>query len=98
MRGRAPQDLGVARWHARPEEHRLSGNVRKIDGNRLTIETRDKKTVQVDTTEAQRSFHHSVIAVGSAVTTAGSYDADGVLQAVFVFRTKPAPAAWPPDY
>jgi hypothetical protein len=79
------------------EEHQISGYVRKVDGNHLTVETRDNKTVVVDATQAQQSFHYSVVAVGKALIAGGSYDSKGVLQAVYVLRAKPSSMAWPPD-
>jgi hypothetical protein len=79
-----------------PEEHQVSGIVRKVEGNHLTIETRDKKTVEVDVTEAKRLFHYAA-GVGEGRSVIAAYSiVNGVWQAKFVMRAK-APATWPPD-
>ena len=94
----ATAEAHVARAEA-PEEHQVSGVVLKIDGNRLTIQTRTNKTVEIDATEAKASFHYSVvIPVGDAVVAVGSYDANGVMHAAIVYRTKRSPTTWPPDH
>jgi len=80
-----------------PEEHRVSGTVRKVEGTRFTLETRDHKMVEVDASKARDSFRYQVIAVGNGVVAAGSYDASGVLQAETVWRSKAHPATWPSD-
>lgn len=86
----SPSELALA--------HQLSGIVVKIDSNRLTIETRNKKRVEVDATEAKRAYRYSsVITIGDAVLAAGGYDANGVLQAFFVSKAKLSPDTWPPD-
>jgi hypothetical protein len=81
-----------------PEEHQVSGVVLKIEGDRLTIQTRSNKTVEIDAAAAKKSLHYSaVIPIGEGVLAAGSYDAQGVLQAVYVYRMKRSSATWPPD-
>jgi outer membrane protein assembly factor BamB len=98
------REKGVTHFQGRdfvkgPEEHQVSGTVLKVDGSRLTIQTRDKKTVEVDATEAKRLYRYSAgIAAGRNVVAGGSYDAHRVLQAVFVFQAKPSPETWPPDH
>jgi hypothetical protein len=79
------------------QEHQISGTLRKIEGTRLTLETRDRKMVEVETAKAQAGSRYAVPAVGKGVTAAGSYDANGLLQAESVARTKAASATWPPD-
>jgi hypothetical protein len=79
------------------EEHQLSGTVRKVEGARFTLETREHKMVEVDASKARESLRYPVIAIGNGVMAAGSYNAKGALQAETVFRSKVAPAAWPSD-
>ena len=81
-----------------PEKNQVSGTVRKVDGDHLTIETRDHKTVEIDATEAKKSYRYSAVSfVGNGVVAAGSYDANGVMHAVLVWRLKRSLATWPPD-
>jgi outer membrane protein assembly factor BamB len=80
-----------------PGEHQIAGTVRQVDGVRLSIETRDRKTVAVEAGKAQASFRYPVVKVGDKVVAAGSYDSKGVLQAELVWRTNASPIAWPPD-
>jgi hypothetical protein len=80
-----------------PEEHQVSGVVLKIEGDRLTIQTRTNKTVEIDATEAKSSLRYSaVVPVGASVVAVGYYE-NGVLHAVLVWRSKRLPATWPPD-
>jgi hypothetical protein len=81
-----------------PEEHQVSGVVLKIDGDRLTIQTRSNNTVEIDATEAKKSLRYSaVIPVGSGVLAVGTYDTQGVMHAVTLWRMKASHATWPPD-
>jgi len=80
-----------------PHEHQVSGTLRKIDGTRVILETRDHKMVEVDVSKARDAAKYAVVGVGNGVTVAGSSGAKGVLQAETVWRVKNAPATWPPD-
>jgi hypothetical protein len=97
-KAKARAQLQATQFMKGAEEHQVCGNVRKVDGNHLTIQTRNNKTVEVDATEAKRSLRYpAVIPVGGSVAAAGSYDAKGVLRAVYVWGLKPSPATWPSD-
>jgi hypothetical protein len=78
-------------------EHQVTGIVRKVDGPRLAVETRDHKTVYLDTTKAREALRYPPVFVGATMVAAGSYDANGVLQAAVVWRAKNSPSAWLPD-
>ncbi len=80
-----------------PHERQVSGTLRKIDGTRITLETRDHKMVEVEVGKARDGGKYAVVAVGNGVTVAGSSGAKGVLQAESVWRAKAAAATWPPD-
>jgi hypothetical protein len=80
------------------EEHQVSGVVLQIDNDRLTIQTRTNKTLQIETTGAKEYHRYPpVIPVESAVVVLGSYDDSGLMHAVTVWRVKRSPATWPPD-
>jgi hypothetical protein len=85
------------RLYKGPGEHSVSGLVTKIDGKRLTIETRDHKIVQVDTARAQAGFRYAEPYTGGGVTISGSPDAKGVFQAESLFRTQSSAVEWPVD-
>lgn len=78
-------------------EHRMSGRILSLRGTTIEIETRDKRTVQVDVAPAIKSHRAYVLVVGGPVTAFGSYDQKGVLHAKGVSRAKRLPAAWPQD-
>jgi hypothetical protein len=77
--------------------HRLTGIVRAIDGSRLSIETRDGKTVTVDYQPAAERVATVKPIVGKAVQALGDWDKDSVLQATSLQHAKPAAAIWLPD-
>lgn len=80
-----------------PEEHQVFGTLRKIDGQHFTIETREHKMVEVDSSKAHAAYRYASVKVGNGVMVAGSYDASGVMQAERVFRAQTHPATWPAD-
>jgi hypothetical protein len=88
----APTDDAAAVW-----EHQLTGSILSVDGTRLRIEARDKRTVEVDATPAVQSHRVSVLAAHGLVTVVGAYDAKGVLHAQTIQRAKSATTAWPVD-
>jgi hypothetical protein len=78
-------------------QHDIYGTVREVKGSTLTIETRAKKTIQVDTKAAADAQRAVVLVVGHTVLVHGSYDTKGILHASSVQRAKPSPALWPED-
>ncbi|HET9805196.1 MAG TPA: hypothetical protein VFP96_18285 [Candidatus Acidoferrum sp.] len=90
---RAPQ----AKSDSADVQHDIYGTVREVKGSTLTIETRAKKTVQVDTKAASEAQRAVVLVVGHAVLVHGSYDTKGVLHASSVQRAKASPSLWPED-
>ncbi len=73
------------------------GTIRSIEGSTLTIETRDKKILKVNTKAAVESQRTGVLIVGRAVLIHGSYDAKGLLQASAIQRAKSSPTLWRED-
>lgn len=88
----APTEDAAAVW-----EHQLTGSILSVDGTRLRIEARDKRTVEVDATPAVQSHRASVLSAHGLVTIVGAYDAKGVLHAQTIQRAKSATTAWPAD-
>lgn len=78
-------------------QHDIYGTIRSVEGAKLTIETRVKKTIQVDTKAAAESQRAVVLVVGHAVLVHGTYDTKGVFHASSVQRAKSSPALWPED-
>ena len=68
-----------------------------IRGTTLKLETRDKRTVEVDGALAIKSHRAHVLAVGGLITAFGSYDQKGVLRAKGISRAKRLPVAWPDE-
>jgi hypothetical protein len=89
---RALEETAVFSW-----EHRLSGKILSLKGTMVQVETRDKRTVEVDAEPAIKSHRAYVLAVGGLITAFGSYDQAGVLHANGVSRAKRLPVAWPED-
>ena len=86
------EETAVFSW-----EHRLSGKIVSLKGSLLEMETRDKRTVQVDAAPAIKSHRAHVLVVGGMITAFGSYDTKGVLHAKGISRAKRLPVAWPQD-
>jgi len=86
------EDTAAFSW-----EHRLSGRILSLKGTMVEIETRDKRTVEVDAEPAIRSHRAYVLTVGALITAFGSYDQKGVLLAKGITRAKRLPVAWPED-
>lgn len=80
-----------------PWEHLIFGTVTRVEGQHITLETRDHKKVELDFSKAQAAGHYAVVAVGNGVMAAGSYDKKGGLHAETVYRVKPYPETWPKD-
>jgi hypothetical protein len=88
----ALEETAVFSW-----EHRLSGKIVSLKDTTLKVETRDKRTVEVDAAPAIKSHRAHVLAVGGMITAFGSYDQKGVLHAKGISRAKRLPVAWPED-
>jgi Domain of unknown function (DUF5666) len=77
--------------------HQICGTIRAMKGSQLTVETREKHMVEVDTATAIKTYRSAVLAVGGAVIIQGRRDARGVLHAETIQRAKSSPANWPAD-
>lgn len=77
--------------------HQVYGTIRAIKGGMLTLETREKRSLEVDAAPAVKSYRSSVLNVGGTVIVEGQYDAKGVLHAETIQRAKTSPAIWPAD-
>ena len=78
-------------------QHVVFGKLRSIAGSMMSIETRSKTVIQVDTKPAADSQRMNVPPIGRAVRVNGSYDAKGVLHADTVQRAKDSEQLWPAD-
>ena len=77
--------------------HQIYGTIRSINSDRLTLETREKRLVEVDAAPAIKTYRSSVLNVGGTVIVQGQYDVKGVLHAETIQRAKVSPAIWPND-
>jgi hypothetical protein len=77
--------------------HGVTGKVLNVKGSLLQVETRDKRTVNVDAAPAIKSHRVNALVPGAYITAWGAYDSKSVLQAQTIQRAKRSPAAWPPD-
>jgi outer membrane protein assembly factor BamB len=80
-----------------PGEHEVYATVRAIDGDKLTVEKRDGKTLTVDASRAEAEHAKAQPEVGKALVARGTYSPAGVLQANAVLHAKTNPAMWYPD-
>ncbi len=76
---------------ARPQ-HELYGTIRRIDGDRFIMQTRNGHLVSVDASAAWRSHQSAVLVVGNGVVVRGSEFANGSFDAQTVLRAKDSPA------
>jgi hypothetical protein len=77
--------------------HQIYGTIRSMNSGRLTLETREKRLVEVDADPAIKTYRSSVLNVGGTVIVQGLYDVKGVLHAETIQRAKVSPAIWPND-
>jgi hypothetical protein len=77
--------------------HQIYGTIRSIKSDRLTLETREKRLVEVDAAPAIKTYRSSVLNVGGTIIVEGEYDAKGVLHAETIQRAKVFRAIWPAD-
>lgn len=80
-----------------PDVSRLYGKVVVIEGDYLTLQLRDGRTVQVDIKEARSEGRSGIPAVGKAVVITGRFAASGVLHAIQLLRAKASEKLWEPD-
>jgi hypothetical protein len=76
---------------------RLYGIVVSIEGDIVTLQLRNGKTLPVDLTEALYNSESVVPVVGKAVVVTGKFAASGVLHAHAMLRAKRASKLWKPD-
>lgn len=79
-------------------EHQLTGRIRTVKGSQLEVETRDKRSVEVDAATAINSRRTNVLSAGGFITAVGAYDAKGVFHAQTIQRAKNSSKAWPADH
>ena len=90
---KAPEPV---RFTLREGRHEVYGTIREINKSKLTMRTRDGKDVEVDVSAAVESGRSILFTVGRNIEVLGTYDANGVLHAESIQRTK-AQATWPSD-
>ncbi len=76
---------------------RVSGSVTTFEGAKLTLATRDGRTVEVDVTQAGELGRTRPFAPGMQVIVLGQRGGSGAIMAQSVARAKAAPGAWAPD-
>ena len=83
--------------HLPPNGHEIFGTITTINGDLITVETRNGALVDVDATEAVESYQSVVLLVDKTVRMLGSYNASNVFQATVITRAKASAKLWPPD-
>ncbi|HKW17350.1 MAG TPA: hypothetical protein VJO35_07590 [Terriglobales bacterium] len=77
--------------------HRVTGKIVSMKNGQLQVETREKRTIHVDASEAIKSKRVNEYSQGSLVTIYGAFGANGVLRAQSIQRAKNLPSSWPED-
>jgi hypothetical protein len=80
-----------------PGQHEIYGTVKSILGNAITIETRNRGDITIDSTKASEKFDKAQPWVGHAMMARGTYAADGSMRADIVMHAKDHPVMWPAD-
>jgi hypothetical protein len=80
-----------------PGEHEIYGMVRKIDGEKLTVQKRDGSVLIVDASEAKAQYAKAQPQIGKALVARGTYSSPGVMRAAAVLHAKNNPAMWYAD-
>ena len=76
----------------------VTGWIRQMDKDGLTIETRAGQSVRVDTQAAEAEGNTVGAVLGQAVEVTGAVSPNGMLLALSVMRAKPSPAFWSADH
>jgi hypothetical protein len=92
-----PPGKAPAASESKEAVHEIYGTIRSIEGDRVTIETRAQKTIQVDLKPAIEAHRSVVPVVGRSLQVRGTLDSKGVLHATMAQRAKDSPALWPDD-
>jgi hypothetical protein len=80
-----------------PGEHDIYGTVSSVEGQRMTLQTRMGKSINVDARAAIQAGLYIPPVASQAVEVRGTYGSDGTLNAQTVLRAKTLSALWPPD-
>jgi hypothetical protein len=72
------------------------GTVQKIDGNRLLVELRSGRILEVDITGAVKAGHARTVTEGQPVRVSGTINANGIFDANFLWRA-PGRSLWGED-
>jgi hypothetical protein len=83
--------------HLPPNLHEISGTIKAVAGDEITLATRTGKLVQVDAASAVRRHLSVVLLAGEPVTVFGSDDGRRALHATSILHAKPRPEGWPTD-
>jgi hypothetical protein len=73
------------------------GTIVRVDGERLMLETRTKRTVAVDAHAAIADFRATILAPGRKVAVHGTVDKQGTFHAETIQRARDATDQWPED-
>jgi hypothetical protein len=80
-----------------PGEHEIHGIVRSMNGNLLTVATRDGSLIKVDTSLADKNSRMAEPSVGKGLLARGATDPTGIFRANTILHAKKNPAMWPSD-
>lgn len=93
----------IARFPPAPQmllaqgQHEIFGTVRAAAPGRITVETRDGRTIELDPTPAERAKLSAVAVVGRSLRVRGAYLADGRLSAATIESVPALSDLWPDD-
>lgn len=77
--------------------HEITGTVRGIAGNIVTLQKRNGEMVSVDASQAVKKFDFAQPWAGHGMTARGTLSAAGTMKADIVLHAKANPAMWQPD-
>jgi hypothetical protein len=77
--------------------HEIFGTISTVNGDIITVVTRNGALVDVDATEAVQAYQSVVLLVDESVRMLGSYDTANVFHATVITREKASSKLWPSD-
>jgi hypothetical protein len=77
--------------------HEIFGTISTVNGDIISIVTRNGTQIDVDATEAVQAYQSVTLLVDEPVRIIGSFDSSNLLHATVITRAKQSHRLWPSD-
>jgi hypothetical protein len=80
-----------------PNGHEIFGTISTVNGDVISIVTRNGTQIDVDATEAVQAYQSVTLLVDEPVRIIGRFDSSNLLHATVITRAKQSRELWPSD-